>query len=118
MREGVLPTIFDLPRNRNRSYNGTMESLVHHVKDMPPATRRGLEAALGETLLDHQRVYVVVVTPGVEPSDQQRTEALADLRELGKQGTKHRESLGVSVDEANQAVDEAMENIRHSREMP
>jgi len=94
-----------------------MESLVHHVKDMLPATRRGLEAALGETLFDNQQVYLVVVTPGVEPSDQQRAEALANLRELGEQGAKHRESLGVSVDEADRAVDEAMENIRPSREM-
>jgi len=94
-----------------------MESLVHNVKDMLPATRRGFEAALGETLLDSQCVYVVVVTPGVEPSDLQRAEALADLRELGKQGAKHRESLGISEDEADQAVDEAMQNVRHSRDM-
>ncbi len=95
-----------------------MESLVHNVKDMPPERRRSFEAALGETLRDNQRVYVVVVTPGVEPSDQQRAAALADLRELGERGTKHRESLGVSVDEADQAVDEAMENVRPSRDMP
>jgi len=95
-----------------------MESLVHNVKDMLPAMRRGFEAALGEALCDNQRVYVVVVTPGVEPSDQQRSKAVADLRELGEQGTKHRESLGVSVDEADQALDAAMENIRPYREMP
>ncbi len=95
-----------------------MESLVHNVKDMLPETRRGFETALGETLLDNQRVFVVVVTPGVEPSDQQRAEALDDLRELGKQGTKHRESLEVSVDDANQALDEAMESVRPSRDKP
>jgi len=95
-----------------------MESLIHNVKDMLPETRRGFEAALGETLHDNQRVYVVVVTPGVEPSDQQRAEALADLRELGERGAKHRESLGISEDEASQAVDEAMGNVRPSRDMP
>ncbi len=41
-----------------------MESLIHNVKDMLPTMRQGFEAALGETLLDNQRVYVVVVTPG------------------------------------------------------
>jgi len=95
-----------------------MESLIHNVKDMLPAMRQGFEAALGETLRDNQQVFVVVVTPGVEPSDQQRAEAIADLRELGKQGTKHREALEASVDEADQALGEAMENLRPYREMP
>ncbi|MCI0333898.1 MAG: hypothetical protein L0228_11825 [Planctomycetes bacterium] len=99
-----------------RPHNDSMESLVHNVKDMPPETRRGFETALGETLRDDQRVYVIVVTPGVEPSDRQRAEALADLRELGARGAKNRESLGVSVDEANKAVDEAMENVRPPRD--
>jgi len=94
-----------------------MESLVHNVKDMPLETRRSFETALGETLCDNQQVYVIVVTPGVEPSDQQRAKAIADLREVGKRGTKHRESLGVSVDEVDQTVDEAMENIRPYRDM-
>jgi len=80
--------------------------------------RRGFEAALGEPLLDNQCVYVVVVTPGVEPNDQQRAEALADLRDLGKQGAKHRKSLGVSEDEADRAVEEAMQNVRRPRDMP
>ncbi len=70
-----------------------MESLTHNVKDMLPETRRGFETALGETLLDDQRVYVVVVTPGVEPSDRQRAEA-------------------------DQALDEGMENIRSSPGTP
>lgn len=95
-----------------------MESLVHNVKDMLPETRRGFEVALGGTLHDNQRVYVVVVTPGVEPNDPQRAEALADLRELAGQGTKHRESLGVSVEEADQALEEAMESVRPFRDMP
>jgi len=95
-----------------------MESLIHNVKDMLPTMRQGFEAALGETLLDNQRVYVVVVTPGVEPSNRQRSEAVADLRELGKRGTKHREALGVLGDEADQALEAAMENIRPRRETP
>jgi len=95
-----------------------MESLLHNVKDLPPERRRGFEAALGETLRDDQRLLVVVVTPGVEPSDEQRAAALTDVRKLGVRGAKHRESLHVSEVEANQILDKAMESMRPTNDMP
>lgn len=89
-----------------------MESLVHNVKDMAPNIRHGFETVLGATLDDSQRVYLVVVTPGTEPSDAQRAAAIGDLEELCKQGTAHRESLDASTDEADEALEEAMNHIR------
>jgi hypothetical protein len=89
-----------------------MESLAHNVKDMAPETRHGIEAVLGETLQDDQVVYLVVITPDAEPSDEKRAAAIADLHEICKQGTAHRESLGISVEEADEALEEAMEYMR------
>jgi hypothetical protein len=95
-----------------------MESLVHNVKDMAPETRLGFETGLGERLQDNQRVYVVVMTPNVEPSDQNKAAAIDDLQKLCKQGTKHRESLGVSVEEADDALAEALEHVRSRKNQP
>ncbi len=94
-----------------------MESLIHNVKDLPPEKRRGFEAALGETLRDDQCLLVVVVSPGVEPGDEQRAAALADMRKLGVQGEKHRETLPVSVEDANQILEEAMESVRPTNDV-
>ena len=95
-----------------------MESLVHNVKDMTPDTRHGIEAVLGEALQDDQVVYLVVITPDAEPIDEKRAAAIADLHGICKQGTAHRESLGVSIEEADEALEEAMEHVRSRKGAP
>lgn len=85
---------------------------------MTPDARRGLEAALGEPLRDDQRVYVYVVTPGVAPSEEQRAAALADLKALREKGAAHCAAQGVSENEIDDAIEEAMSKIRPRKEVP
>jgi len=94
------------------SYNSSMESIIRNVSDIEPDKRHWLESAIGRQLEDNQKIVIRVLTPGVEPDEQTRDEALADLKELSQKGSEHRESLGVLVEEANDALDEAMDNIR------
>ena len=95
-----------------------MEPLVHNVKDLAPETRQCFEAVLGERLHDNQHIYLVVVTPGVEPSDEKRAAAIADLEQLSRQGTAHRESLGASAEEADAALDQAIQHVRSGKDRP
>jgi len=94
------------------SYNPVMESIIRNVKDIEPDKRCWLENAIGKQLEDNQKIVIRVLTPGVEPDEQTRDEALADLRELSRKGSEHRESMGVAVEEADEALDEAMDRIR------
>jgi len=96
-------------------YNFAMESVIRNVRDIEPDKRDWLENAIGKRLEDSQKIVIRVLTPGVEPDKAVRDEAITDLRELSEKGSAHRESLGVCVEEADEALEEAMETVR-SRE--
>ena len=89
-----------------------MESIIHNVKDIEPDKRRWLESSIGKHLEDHQKIIIRVLTPGVEPNQQVRDEAIDDLMALSEKGSQHRQSLGVPVEEADEAVDEATDALR------
>lgn len=64
---------------------------------------------------NNQKIIIRVLSPGVEPDQQTRDEAIDDLLKLSRKGSQHRESLSVSIEEADAAVDEATKALR-SRE--
>ena len=89
-----------------------MESIIRNVGEINTDERRVYESLLGHTLRDNQQVIIRVLSPGVEPDQQMRHEAIADLKELSKEGSMHRESLGVSIEEADAITEEAIRHVR------
>jgi len=89
-----------------------MESIIRSVKDIEAAQRQSLEEVIGHELHDNQQIVIRVVTPGVVPDQDARAQAISDLRALSEQGSRHRESLGLSEREVDEALDEAMNHVR------
>lgn len=89
-----------------------MESIIRNVRDIEPDKREWLETNIGGHLQDNQKIVIRVLTPGVEPDPQTRDEALSDLNELRRKASEHRESIGASLEEADEAVDEAIRHVR------
>jgi hypothetical protein len=93
-----------------------MESIVRNVKDIEPSQRHWLESEMGKPLQDNQQVIIRVVSIGVEPDGETRDAAIADMQELSTKGSQHRQTLGASVDEADRAVEQAMQHVRPRRQ--
>ncbi len=89
-----------------------MTSIIRNVTELPPSERQLYETVLGEHLEQNQRVLVMVLKPGVEPDEAVRRKAMADFQKLCEQGTAHRERLGISVEEADRVLDEAIAHVR------
>lgn len=85
---------------------------VQSVKDIQASGKRWLEDVLGRQLESNQQVFIMVFTPGVVPSDERRREALAGLERTWEQVEKHMKAHGITADEFDTAVDEAMEHVR------
>jgi hypothetical protein len=85
---------------------------VQSVKDIQANGKRWLEDVFGRHLQDSEKVFIMVFTPGVTPSAVARQEALAGLEATWAQVDKHRREHGISDEEFDAAVDEAMEQVR------
>lgn len=89
-----------------------MESIIRNVTELGAPERQLYEMVLGEHLEESQRVLVMVLKPGVEPDESIRRKAMEGFNEFCKQGAENRERLGVSIEEADAAVDEAIVHVR------
>jgi hypothetical protein len=85
---------------------------VQSVKDLQASGKRWLEDVLGRHLEENQRVFIMVFTPGVIPSDAARREALAGLEATWADVEKHRKEHGIDDKDFDSAVDEAMRHLR------
>jgi hypothetical protein len=54
----------------------------------------------------------MVLNPRAEPDESIRRKAMEEFHELCRQGTEHRERLGVSIEEADQTLEEAVRAAR------
>jgi hypothetical protein len=90
-----------------------MEAIIRTVKDIESDQRHWFEAAIGHQLQDDQQIIIRVLTPGVAGNQAARDAAFADLKQLSAIGATHREALGVPDAEADAALDEAMQHVRH-----
>lgn len=93
-------------------YTVTMESIIRNVRDIASPERGVYESLLGQPLRDNQRVLVMILNPGAEPDESIRRKAMADFHELCRQGTEHRERQRVSIEEADQVLQEAVRAVR------
>ncbi len=89
--------------------------MIRNVQEIKASERKVYEDVLGEHLQDSQRVLIMVLNPGVELDEAIRNKAMDDFHQLCKQGTENRERLGVSVEEADQIVDEAIQHVRSQK---
>ena len=85
---------------------------IQSVKDLQDSGKRWLENVLGQHLKESQQVFIMVFTPGVEPDEATRRQALASVKQTMTQVEKNLAEGGVSDDEFDAAVDEAMEDVR------
>jgi hypothetical protein len=89
-----------------------MESVIRDVKSLELEERRVYESALGHALHEDQRVLVAILDPAAELDESIRRQARDDLHDLSRQATEHRQRLGVSVEEADRVLDEAIRAVR------
>lgn len=89
-----------------------METIVRNVSEIQEDQKRWLEDALGKQLQGNQRIVIMVLNPGALADDALRQQALADLKQLFAKGGEHAQRQGISEQEADEALDEAMRHVR------
>jgi hypothetical protein len=91
-----------------------METIFNeNVSDLPDGKKQSLEAILGRHLEAHQRVYIQVFDPNAVPDEATRKEALASLEKTFAKTDQYAKDHGISALEADAAVAEAMDQVRH-----
>jgi hypothetical protein len=93
-----------------------MESIIRDVRDIESNERHVYEAVLHRPLREDQQVLVMVLTPGAEPDEAIRRKAMEEFRQLCREGTEHRERQGVSVEEADLALEESLHAARSEKQ--
>ncbi len=91
-----------------------MESIIRNVSDIELDERRMYESVLGHALQQNQRIILRVVDLGREPDDTTRTAALGQAVEIARQGRAAAAAQGVTPEEADAAVEEAIQVVRRS----
>lgn len=90
-----------------------MESItLRDVHDLPGDEKRSLETLLKQPLEEGQRVFIMTFRPGVVPDEAARRRAHAALLETLGQAHEHARDKGVTAEQADAAVEEAMRQIR------
>ena len=86
--------------------------VTHAVNEIPAAARRTLEDLLGRHLEDNQKVRLVVISPPQEKDEEARRQAVENIRRRLAETGQSMVARGITTEEFNAAVDEAMEHIR------
>ncbi len=85
---------------------------MRNVKDLQDGGKRWLENALGQHLHESQQVFIMVFTPGIQPDDASRRQALASVQQITAQVGKNLADQGVTDEQFDAAVDNAMDDVR------
>jgi hypothetical protein len=89
-----------------------MESVTRDVANIESNERRVYEAVLGHALHENQQVILRVIELKTEKDESVRRSARESFHELCREGTENRQRQGISVDEADQAVEQAIRAVR------
>jgi hypothetical protein len=89
-----------------------METIVRNVSEIQEDQKRWLEDALGRELQGNQRVLIMVLNPGAMADADIRRQALADLKQLSAKGGENAQRQGIAEQEADEALNEAMDHVR------
>ena len=103
----------ELPIRKPFAYHASMSTIVsRNVDDLTETSRQGLEQLLGARLEAHQRVYVIVEAPLAGPAEPERRQAARRLQKVIDRAQANADAHGITDQEMDSAVDEAMAHIR------
>lgn len=88
------------------------EMITRAVNDLPEPERRSLENLLGFPLDANQQVFVMVLAAGKSPDKETRRAAAESIRRTMAEVDQNRGKNGVSDEELDAAIDEAMHHVR------
>ncbi len=88
---------------------------IRNVSDFQVEKKQLLEDLFRVHLAENQQVFLVTLTPDVEPDVETRSQAAEEMEILFTQVDQHAQREGISTDAADTAIDEAMEKIRHRK---
>ena len=92
-----------------------METYIHNVRDIDADKLRSLEHVLGHDLDADQQVVIRVSNVVAEPDEETRSNALANAAEIARRGRANASAQGVSDEEANAAIEEAIRHVRQQK---
>jgi hypothetical protein len=83
--------------------------------EIPPDHRSWVEGVVGHSLHPSERVVFLSYVPGAVPSADVQGQAVRRIEELAQIAAQHQAAQGVSEQEIDAAVDEAVEHARKRR---
>ena len=92
-----------------------MTNTIQDVARLPATDRGALERMLGQPLGEHEQVFIVSYTPNLRPDDAVRQRARAALDESFAAIDAHGLANGVTCEEVDAAIVEAVRDVRRSR---
>jgi hypothetical protein len=91
-----------------------MESILRNVSDIQSGEKHSLEGLLGHSLHPDQRVFIMVLDSGTIPDDNVRQAARAKLEMTFAQTDVYADKHGITAEEVDAAVEEAMNAVRNA----
>ncbi len=89
-----------------------MHTFIRSANEIDGDPRRWLESGLGQRLEQNQRVMIALLNEDIEPDEDARREAREGLRSIRAEAAANIEAQGLSPDEVDAVVDEAIEDLR------
>ncbi len=86
--------------------------VVESVKNLQASGKRLLEAILGQELQENQQVFIMVLSPGMEPDEAARQQARAGLEATFQKTEAYAREQGITDEAIDAAIDEAMAQVR------
>ena len=90
--------------------------VVESVKNLQASGKRLLEDILGQKLEENQQVFIMVLSPGMEPDAAARQQARAGLEATFRKTEAYASAHDIADEEIDAAIDEAAEHVRHRKE--
>jgi hypothetical protein len=88
---------------------------VESVRNLQASGKRLLEDILGQQLQDNQQVFIMVFSPGSEPDEVDRRQALAGLETTFQKTAAYASEHAISDNEIEAAIQEAAQQVRLPR---
>jgi hypothetical protein len=89
---------------------------VESVRDLQAGGKRLLEDILGQPLQENQQVFIMVLSPGIEPDESARAQARAGLEATFQKTEAYAQEHDVSGEDIDAAIREAMDHVRSPKE--
>jgi prephenate dehydrogenase len=88
-----------------------MESITRYVDKIESDERRVYESVFGHALRENQQVILRVTELEKETDESVRQKAREEFHEICKEGSENRQRQGISVEEADQILEESIQAV-------